>query len=232
MIKRSFFLPGLLITLTLWGLLSLGFWQLDRADEKRIIEQAIVLAQSNPAEIVLRPSALIDKEHYQVLLKGHYDNNKQFIYDNQVVNSNAGYYVLTPFVLENNTAILVNRGFVPWYGNREKLADINISENITTIKVKLIATKQRIELKQENIDTTFPKLIQSLDMGQLSILADYQFISMLGQLDVKAENGFFRQWRPFYGSVDKHLGYALQWFLMALVLSIIAVRLLIKNSRN
>jgi hypothetical protein len=30
------------------------------------------------------------------------------------------------------------------------------------------------------------------------------------------KGGFYRQWRPFYGSVDKHLGYALQWFLMAL----------------
>jgi surfeit locus 1 family protein len=38
---------------------------------------------------------------------------------------------------------------------------------------------------------------------------------------IKSNNGFYRQWRPFYGSVDKHLGYALQWFLMALVLSFI-----------
>ena len=41
MIKRSFILPGVLISLTVWGLLSLGFWQLDRADEKRAIESAI-----------------------------------------------------------------------------------------------------------------------------------------------------------------------------------------------
>jgi len=232
MIKRSFVLPGVLISLTLWGLLSLGFWQLDRAEEKRVIEQVIVLAQSNPAELVVQPSTLIGKEHYQVLLKGRYDNNKQFVYDNQIVNSNAGYYVLTPFVLENNTAILVNRGFVPWYGNREKLADINVSENKTTIKVKLIKPKQRIKLKQQYIEEKFPLLIQSLDIDKISDLTGYQIVPMLAQLDVKAENGFFRQWKPFYGSVDKHLGYALQWFLMALVLSIIAIRLLIKNSRN
>jgi len=232
MIKRSFVFPGVLISLTLWGLIALGFWQLDRAEEKRVIEQAIVLAQSNPAELVVQPSTLIDKEHYQVFLKGRYDNNKQFVYDNQIVNSNAGYYVLTPFVFENNTAILVNRGFVPWYGNREKLADINVSENKTTIKVKLIEPKQRIKLKQQDIEEKFPLLIQSLDIDKMSTLTGYRTIPMLAQLDVKAENGFFRQWKPFYGSVDKHLGYALQWFLMALVLSIISIRLLIKNSRN
>ena len=231
MIKRSFILPGVLISLTVWGLLSLGFWQLDRADEKRAIESAIVVAQSNPAQLV-EANEILDKEHYRVLLNGYFDTNKQFIYDNQIVKGNAGYYVLTPFVLNAKTAILVNRGFVPWYGKRGELVDIEIDSQPRTIEVGLIRPKQRIELKQQAVSTTFPILIQSLDLDQLSQLSSYQIIPMLAQLDVNASDGFFRQWKPFYGSVDKHLGYALQWFLMALVLSIIAIRLLIKNSRN
>ena len=232
MIKRSFILPGILISITIWGLLSLGFWQLDRAEEKRQIEGEIVLAQSNPAQLVTQVDELLSKEHYQVILKGHYDDDKQFIYDNQIVKGNAGYYVLTPFALNDTTAILVNRGFVPWYGKRDKLADIKVNNNDVTIKVQLIKPKQRIKLKQQDIESSFPVLIQSLDLEKLSQLSGYQIIPMLAQLDVKAENGFFRQWQPFYGSVDKHLGYALQWFLMALVLSLIAITLLIKNSRK
>jgi surfeit locus 1 family protein len=231
MIKRSLILPGVLISLTVWGLLSLGFWQLDRAEEKRGIESAIVAAQSNPAQLV-EANEILDKEHYRVLLNGYFDTNKQFIYDNQIVKGNAGYYVLTPFVLNAKTAILVNRGFVPWYGKRGELVDIEIDSQPNTIEVSLIKPKQRIELKQEEISTIFPILIQSLDLQQLSQLSGYQIIPMLAQLDIKASDGFFRQWKPFYGSVDKHLGYALQWFLMALVLSIIAIRLLIKNSRK
>ncbi|HIM57831.1 MAG TPA: SURF1 family protein [Gammaproteobacteria bacterium] len=231
MIKRSFILPGVLILLTVWGLASLSFWQLDRADQKRSIEAAIVLAQSSPAQRV-RNDEILSKEHYQVLLDGYFDTNKQFIYDNQIVKGNAGYYVLTPFVINEKTAILVNRGFVPWHGKRGELVDITIHNQPTTIKVSLITPKQRIELTQSTINTTFPILIQSLDIEQLSQLSNYQIVPMLAQLDIKANNGFFRQWQPFYGSVDKHLGYALQWFLMALVLSIIAIRLLIKNSRK
>jgi surfeit locus 1 family protein len=231
MIKRSLILPGVLISLTVWGLLSLGFWQLDRAEEKRGIESTIVAAQSNPAQLV-EANEILDKEHYRVLLNGYFDTNKQFIYDNQIVKGNAGYYVLTPFVLNAKTAILVNRGFVPWYGKRGELVDIEIDSQPNTIEVSLIKPKQRIELKQEEISTIFPILIQSLDLQQLSQLSGYQIIPMLAQLDIKASDGFFRQWKPFYGSVDKHLGYALQWFLMALVLSIIAIRLIIKNSRK
>jgi surfeit locus 1 family protein len=189
------------------------------------------LAQSSPAQLLVQGDALLQKEHYQVLLKGHYDNEKQLIYDNQIVNSNAGYFVLTPFILENKTAILVNRGFVPWHGNREKLADISIDEVQTTIQVKLIKPKERIKFEAQN-KTTFPLLVQSLNTERLSKLLNYQLVPMLAQLDVKAKGGFYRKWQPFYGSVDKHLGYAMQWFLMALVLGFIAVRLWIKNRNN
>lgn len=233
MIKRSFILPAILILLTLWGLVSLGFWQLDRAEQKRQIESAVLNAQQAPVLLVDNLKDLLDKEHYQVLLNGHYDNDKQFIYDNQIVNGTAGYYVLTPFVLNNNTsAILVNRGFVPWYNDRAKLANINIGIDKATIKVSLIKPKQRIKLKHQSIDPTFPILIQSLDMNKLSKLSNYQIIPMIAQLDVDQKDGFFRKWQPFYGSVNKHLGYAVQWFLMALVLSIIAVYLWIKNTKN
>ncbi|SMN01945.1 Cytochrome oxidase biogenesis protein Surf1, facilitates heme A insertion [uncultured Candidatus Thioglobus sp.] len=232
--KRRFILPALLIALTLWGLVSLGFWQLERADEKRAIEAAIIVAQSSPAKL-LQVDEIANKEHYQILLRGHYDSSKQFIYDNQIVNSNAGYYVLTPFVLEDSakaTAILVNRGFVPWYGQREKLADIVVDEQQTTIQVGLIKPKTRIKLKAQTFAIKFPMLIQSLDLEQLSHYSGYQIIPMLAQLDINADNGFYRQWSPFYGSVDKHLGYALQWFSMALVLSIIAIVLYRKNSKK
>jgi surfeit locus 1 family protein len=228
MIKRSFMLPGILITFTFVGLVSLGFWQLDRADEKQAIVNAIVLAQSSPAK-PLEPENINSKEHYKVLLNGYFDSDKQFIYDNQIVKSNAGYYVLTPFILNNNSAILVNRGFVPWYGKRDKLIDIVIDSHPRTIEVGLIKPQKRIQLKKQDVDTSFPILIQSLDLDQFSLLSGYQFVPMLAQLDINASNGFFRQWKPFYGSVDKHLGYALQWFLMALVLLIVSFRLLRKE---
>ena len=210
--------------------MSLGFWQLDRADEKRTIESAIVIAKSSPAQLV-DTDDILNKEYYRVLLNGYFDTNKQFIYDNQIVQGNAGYFVLTPFVLNTDTAILVNRGFVPWHGKRGEFIDIKIDNDLTTIEVDLIKPKQRIELTQQEISTTFPILIQSLDLDQLSQLANYQIIPMLAQLDVKASNGFFRQWKPFYGSIDKHLGYALQWFLMAFVLFVIGVRLYLVNRK-
>ena len=226
--RSRFFIPASLIIATLVLLISLGFWQLDRADEKQAIVNAIVLAQSSPAKL-LKPENINSKEHHKVLLNGYFDSDKQFIYDNQIVNSNAGYYVLTPFILNKDSSILVNRGFVPWYGKRDEIIDIVIDSHPRTIEVELIKPQKRIQLKKQDVDISFPILIQSLDLDQFSLLSGYQFVPMLAQLDVNASNGFFRQWKPFYGSVDKHLGYALQWFLMALVLLIVSLRLLRKE---
>ncbi|WP_428086886.1 SURF1 family protein [Candidatus Thioglobus sp.] len=232
MIAKVLSVPGILISLTLYGLISLGLWQLDRANEKRITESVVIAAQASAPILIETAQILLNKEHYDVLLAGYYDPTKQFIYDNQIVNGNAGYYVLTPFVLKSGSAILVNRGFVPWHGARDKLADITIENPKANIRVKLVKPIQRLQLDQENINSSFPMLIQSLDLASMEKLSGYQIIPMLAQLDIHASQGFFRQWQPFYGSVDKHLGYAFQWFFMAFVLFIIALRLLIRKQIN
>jgi surfeit locus 1 family protein len=42
-------------------------------------------------------------------------------------------------------------------------------------------------------------------------------------LDADEPDGFLRDWRPQLLSPEKHLGYAMQWFAMALALVVIYV---------
>ena len=232
MIKRSLILPGVLISLTVWGLLSLGFWQLDRADEKRGIENAIVLAQSSPAQLV-DADDIHTKEHYRVLLSGYFDTNKQFIYDNQIVDQISGYYVLTPFVLKGDSkAVLINRGFIPWNGRRDKLADIDIADKLTEVEVQISKPVKRMELKVSETTGDFPVLIQALDLDEMSTIASLDLVSVVGLLSPESEDGYVRQWEPYTGSIERHIGYAIQWFLMALVLAFIGIRLALKQRKN
>ena len=94
-----FSIPASLIVATLALLISLGFWQLDRANEKRAIENQIARANSGDVELINSVEFLKEKEYYHVRLQGAYIDDKQFIYDNQIVDQISGYYVLTPFVL-------------------------------------------------------------------------------------------------------------------------------------
>ena len=228
-----FLVPAFLICCTVAFLVSLGFWQLDRADQKRAIEVSIQKANTGSVELIATEELLKDKEYYEVRLKGKFINNKQFIYDNQIVDQISGYYVLTPFVLSSDfKTILINRGFIPWNGRRDQLADISIGQVSQEVKVQISKPIKRMELKSSEVKSEFPILLQVIDIEEMSELADIDFSNVIGLLDADAANGFIRKWEPYTGSIEKHIGYAIQWFLMALVLAIIGIRLGLKQRKR
>ena len=228
-----YLIPSILIVTTIAFLTSLGFWQLDRANEKRAIEASIQKANTGIVELIADENSLLEKEYYQVRLNGQYQSNKQFIYDNQIVYQVSGYYVLTPFKLEGQpSTIIINRGFIPWNGDREKLADVSIEKTKSEIKVQISKPIKRIELKSSEIGNNFPVLIQAVDLVKMSELAGIDFSSMVGLLDASMDDGFVRKWEPYTGSIEKHIGYAVQWFLMAIVLGIIGIRIAIKQRKK
>ena len=228
-----FILPSILITATFAFLVSLGFWQLERADDKRSIEASIKQANTGSVELIKKEEGLQSKEYYEVRLQGKYLSDKQFIYDNQIVDQVSGYYVLTPYALEGQSkAILINRGFIPWNGRRDKLVDIVIGQETREIKVQISKPIKRMELKPSEVGIQFPVLIQSIDLQDMADRAKVDFSSVIGLLDASASNGFIRKWEPYTGSIEKHIGYAVQWFLMALVLAIIGIRIAIKQRKK
>ena len=228
-----FILPSILITATFAFLVSLGFWQLERADDKRSTQASIKQANTGSVELIKKEEGLQSKEYYEVRLQGKYLSDKQFIYDNQIVDQVSGYYVLTPYALEGQSkAILINRGFIPWNGRRDKLADIVIGQETREIKVQISKPIKRMELKPSEVGIQFPVLIQSIDLQDMADRAKVDFSSVIGLLDASASNGFIRKWEPYTGSIEKHIGYAVQWFLMALVLAIIGIRIAIKQRKK
>jgi len=231
--RSRVFIPASLIIATLVLLIFLGFWQLDRADEKRAIEGQIDSANSGDVEFVTSVEFLKDKEYYHVRLQGSYIGDKQFIYDNQIVDQISGYYVLTPFILKGaSKAILINRGFIPWSGRRDKLANVDIGEKLTEVKVQISIPVKRMELKVSETIGDFPVLIQALDLDEMSTIASLDLASVIGLLSPESEDGFVRQWEPYTGSIERHIGYAIQWFLMAFVLAFIGIRLALKQRKN
>jgi len=104
----------------------LGFWQIDRGNEKKDIYNSFTENLSkNPLDF-----SLLDKRPNQftntVIKKSSYSylSDKQFLLDNKVNNRQAGYEVITP-VLVNKEILLVNRGWITNH-SRLKLPSINI----------------------------------------------------------------------------------------------------------
>ena len=228
-----FLVPFILILATMAFLVSLGFWQLDRADQKRTIEASIQKANTGVVELIINQNELLNKEYYEVRLQGSYIGDKQFIYDNQIVDQASGYYVLTPFVLTGQSnAIMINRGFIPWNGRRDQLDDIAVDSAFREVKIQVSRPIKRIELKTSDISNQFPVLIQAIDFDVIEEISSTSFVDVIGLLDPSSDDGFVRKWEPYTGSIEKHIGYAIQWFLMALVLGIIGIRIGLKQRKK
>ena len=111
-------------------LISLGFWQLDRAEQKRtyLAQQQVLLSGG---QVVIDASTTDDLallKYRPVTVNGHYDEQHQFLIDNQHVNGKVGYYILTPFwVAGSDKAVLVNRGWLPLNKDRSVLPALPLS---------------------------------------------------------------------------------------------------------
>ena len=89
-----------------------------------------------------------------------------------------------------------------------------------------------MELEESKTTGEFPVLIQTLDLDEMSNTASLDLASVIGLLSPESDSGFVRQWEPYTGSIERHVGYAIQWFLMALVLAFIGIRLAMKHWKN
>ena len=130
--KLRSWIPSLVTLLILPVLLWLGFWQLDRAEQKQQLLHKFEAQQDAPliALQTLDKQQLLDYRFRQVSAGGTYDAEQQILLDNQVVQGRAGFHVFTPLRLQaSSAAILVNRGWVPLGASREELPEIALQQN-------------------------------------------------------------------------------------------------------
>jgi surfeit locus 1 family protein len=97
----------------------LGIWQLDRLEQRRTANAHFLAARAMPplelAGVVTED--LTAEEFRDVTARGVYDFENQFVLRNQGNEGILGYHLVTPLVLADGSAILVNRGFIPAEGN-------------------------------------------------------------------------------------------------------------------
>jgi surfeit locus 1 family protein len=217
---------------------SLGFWQLGRAQERDALNVLQDLrAQEVP--LVISERDRLDPEsirYRQVVLEGQFDRAHQFLVDNQLDNGNAGYHVLVPFRLSRGgQALMVNRGWLPVGSDRKILPDIGgLPEGIVTVKGRAdLFFRVGLRLKGAEIPSeTWPSLVQVPESQALSRHLGYAVEGFQVLLDPAEKGGFGRHFRSVRLDVSKNRGYALQWFLFAAATFIIFVRSSLRKSTS
>lgn len=222
-------IPTVVVFCLLPILIALGFWQLDRAEQKRTLI-AQQKRQSAAPSIQLTAATPEDQDalRYQsVTAAGRYDGDHQFLIDNQISEGKAGYYVLTPFILEgSNKAVLVNRGWIRANQQRKILPDLKIEHNQPDISGR-INLFPSVGIKLEGVDQPaegWPSLVQVADSAKLSEKLGYPVFPFMIELDKQSPEGYRREWREI--SVmppEQHVAYAAQWFGLAILLALLFV---------
>ncbi|MGR8997683.1 MAG: SURF1 family protein [Gammaproteobacteria bacterium] len=208
-------------------LLALGIWQLGRAEEKRtFLEQQ---AQGLASETIELPTAVeinADALRYKkVKVAGYYDQAHQFLIDNQISDGKAGYFVLTPLVLpEEGKAVLVNRGWIPLNRDRTILPDVPIKTQQTVVTGRINRFPAvGIKLAGAEIPTdSWPSVVQVVDSQILAKKLTYPLFPFQIELDKDSPEGYKREWHTStIMPPEQHTAYAIQWFALALTLTIL-----------
>ena len=214
------------VLLVLPFLLTLGFWQLDRARQKTELQQAFAERFQQPP-VALQDLDVADpaNRYRRVSVSGHYDSQHQFLLDNQIRDSQAGYHVLTPLHPRVGAAILINRGWLPLGASRQTLPDIPIREEKVAVTGWLgqPANPGLWWGEATGSSSTWPRLLLYVAYQELSELLGYPLQSAVILLDPEAPAGYVRDWQPRFGgtSPERHRGYAVQWFALAVALIIL-----------
>jgi len=230
-IGNKIFKPGLIPTiiflLVLPVLLRLGFWQLDRAEEKRgLIE--LFKQQNEKAPLLIKDYIKLDEKlnYRTVQAAGKYNIEKQIFIDNKIHNGKTGVYVLTPFELKGSKySILVNRGWVPMVIDRSALPAIKTPQQILTLsgKIKVLSKKPFTVGNQFQSNSGWPALMQWINIQEVEKISGMKLLPYIFLLDDKDSSGYVRNWKPVVMQPEKSTGYAVQWFSLALVLTIIYI---------
>ena len=113
-----------LVALLLPLLLCLGFWQLERAEEKRDLQGALAARQLEvPAVIAELGDKGADALAFRaVMLEGKFSSEYTVMLDNRIRQGRPGYEILQLFEDHSGTAVLVNRGWVEAPLKRDEFA--------------------------------------------------------------------------------------------------------------
>jgi len=241
------FRPSLLPTLVMLPLLALllwlGHWQWNRAAEKQaLLDRWAIQALVAPVALPTAPTGNTgansgagqgankgtntnaSAQFQRVFANGAYLPGSQVLLDNQTHAGAAGYRVLTPLLLADGSALMVDRGWVPLPGNaRDELPDVAVSGTGRQVQGRLDHFRQAALREApaafSPVPDNQPRVMNYPDAAAVSAAIGRPVYPRVLLLDGAEPDGFVREDVPTLSfGPERHLGYAIQWWALAVTL--------------
>ena len=223
--SRRFWLLTLAAALVAGTTFSLGQWQLRRAAQKEAIQAAIDAKKVLPAldgRALAAIKNIVNEFYRPVDVQGVWQASQTVYLDNRPMNGRAGFWVLTPLVLQGSgQVIVVQRGWAPRdFSDRTRLPEVLTPTGLVTVQ-GLIAPPPSKLYEFKGVESG--PIRQNLDLNAFRRETGLPLLDASLHQTGPASEGLLREWAPPNLGVDKHYGYAFQWFgLCTLVLGLYA----------
>jgi surfeit locus 1 family protein len=196
--------------------IAAGNWQHRRMDEKAGLRAQLDAAAEAPPAAIPRDVADWTPWRFRpVIATGTFDAARQILIDNKVHAGMVGYDVVTPLVLADGRAVLVDRGFVGGGASRARLPDVPPARGEVTVRGRLdIPPAGYFELGRAAPEGP---LWQHLDPRRFADATGLAVLPVV--LEATAPTGgddaLVRDWSaPDFG-IERHWIYMLQWYSFA-----------------
>lgn len=230
------FRPGVVPTVVVFLLLPLlvflGFWQLSRAEEKRVLlnNYAERRAAEPMASTQLEQTA--DPAYRRVRLRGQFDSEHSLMLDNSIRESGPGIELIQPFHDQaSGLWLLVNRGWLLWPNRRTPPVFATPDQVVDLDAYVYVPPGATFQLSPDPAGAPWPRLVTAVDPAKLWPELGRQGFAY----EVRQESGvgaYQLDWPVVAMGPEKHLGYAVQWFAMATALFGLYVYLGLHNAKE
>jgi surfeit locus 1 family protein len=236
MFSRRWIVATLLVLVATAVMIRLGYWQLDRLEQRRAFNQRVT-AQIEGEAIDLNQAFLqgesarlageiTSMEYRRVRAVGEYDPSQEVILLNQAWNNQLGVRLLTPLhLMESEQVILVDRGWVPYEDYRS--GDLEKYREVGTVAVEGIirSSQSRPDIGTRTDPTPGPhqdrlEAFYLANVERIAVQVPYNLLPVyLQQAEAPGWQGPPHRSAPLPEITEgSHLGYAIQWFAFAAIL--------------
>ena len=216
---------------------ALGNWQLQRAEQKTarlLAMQSSAKADQVDIQQVLGGN-ISEMSDMPVSFIGTAQASHYFLLDNKIHKGRVGYQVLVPLQTNSGT-VIANFGWVAATNSRDILPNIQIDGKQTQYAGVISLPRNNAMVKETAlVDDEWPKVLQQTDLKVIQQHYKQDILPFVVLLNAQDNSTFIRNWQPVVMPPEKHMAYAVQWFLLgvaALVIFIIAQRNKLKRNKK
>ena len=204
----------------------LGWWQLDRAAQKNELQAAMDSRRALPplvqADLAADAPAAAAQHHRAVALQGQWVAEQTIYLENRQMKGVPGFFAVTPLRLDDGTAVLVERGWLPRdIADRTRIVAAPPPAGRVQVQGFIAAAPGRL---YEFDAAASGAIRQNLAIDAFARETGLRLrpLSVQQRDDAsRPSDGLMRQWSAPASGVEKHYGYAFQWFaLSALILGL------------